>query len=77
MAYPNWQPGTLYQPGDIVIPITAPSPTATAVANGDFSTGAGGWDYDGGASYVNDGHGFGGAGCVRLPGNVASGLALN
>ncbi len=77
MAYPTWQPGTLYQPGDIVVPITAPSPTATAVENGDFSAGAGGWDYTGGASYVSDGHGFGGVGCVRLPGNVATGEALN
>jgi len=77
MAYPKWQPGTLYQPGDIVIPITMPAPSSSVVTNGDFSAGAGGWDYSGGAAYVSDGHGWGGSGCVRLPGNVASGLALN
>ncbi|KRG39095.1 hypothetical protein ARC78_14850 [Stenotrophomonas pictorum JCM 9942] len=77
MSYAVWQPGFLYQPGDIVVPITMPSPGATAVVNGDFSAGASGWDYSGGAAYVSDGHGFGGVGCVRLPGNVASGLALN
>lgn len=76
MAIPVWQPGALYQPGDIVLPITQPAPTATQVANGDFSSGSTGWDFSGGASYVPD-HGYGGNGCVRLPGNVADGLALN
>lgn len=78
MGYAVWQPGTLYQPGDIVVPITAPAPGATAVVNGDFSAGASGWTFTGGAAYVSDGHGFGGGvGCVRLPGNVANGQALN
>lgn len=77
MAIPRWQPGTLYQPGDIVRPITMPAPSATGVVNGDFSAGAGGWDYSGGVAYVLDGHGYNGEGCARLPGNVAEGLALN
>lgn len=78
MGYAVWQPGTLYQPGDIVVPITAPAPGATAVVNGDFSAGASGWTFTGGAAYVSDGNGFGGGGgCVRLPGNVATGQALN
>src|SRR5690606_1345682 len=76
MAIPLWQPGALYQPGDIVLPITQPAPTATQVANGDFSGGSTSWDFIGGASYVPD-RGYGGNGSVRLPGNVADGLALN
>lgn len=76
MAIPLWQPGALYQPGDIVLPITQPAPTATQVANGDFSSGSTGWDFIGGAGYVSD-RGYSGNGSVRLPGNVADGLALN
>ncbi|WP_282275199.1 hypothetical protein [Stenotrophomonas sp. PS02297] len=78
MAYPVWQPGTLYQPGDIVIPITAPAPSASAVVNGDFSAGATGWDFSGDAFYTTgrvSKSGFKMA--VELPGNRPSGLALN
>ncbi|GEM_PF-2333431 len=76
MAIPTWQPGVLYQPGDIVLPITMPAPTATEVANGDFSGGTTGWELSGGIGYVSD-RGYAGLGCVRLPGSVADGLALN
>lgn len=77
MAAPFWQGGFTYFPGDIVQPVTAPAPNVPMVANGDFSAGASGWDYSGGAAYALDGHGYGGAGCVRLPGNTPDGLALN
>lgn len=77
MAVPTWQPGTLYQPGAIVTPVTMPAPSATVAVNGDFSSGATNWDFTGDVSYVNDGHGYGGAGCARLPGNEPDGLALN
>lgn len=76
MAIPQWQPGTLYQPGDIVIPITMPSPTSASITNGDFSGGATGWDFTGGAAYASSG-GYNGGGCVQMPGSVTDGLALN
>jgi len=77
MAIQNWAPGTLYSPGDVVLPITAPSPTAAQVVNGDFSAGNTNWDFTGGAEFVTTG-GYGNNGpCVRMPGSVADGLALN
>ncbi|WP_315386604.1 hypothetical protein [uncultured Stenotrophomonas sp.] len=77
MAVPLWQPGTLYQPGDIVQPITAPSPTAAQVENGDFAAGNVNWDFTGGAEFSTTGGYSGNGNCVRMPGNVADGLALN
>jgi len=77
MAVPLWAPGTLYEPGDIVQPITAPAPTAAEVVNGDFSAGNANWDFTGGAEFVTTG-GYGNNGpCVRMPGSVSDGLALN
>lgn len=77
MAVPLWQPGTLYQPGDIVQPITAPSPTAAQVENGDFAAGNVNWDFTGGAEFSTTGGYSGNGNCVRMPGNIADGLALN
>jgi hypothetical protein len=77
MAVPVWQPGTLYSPGDIVQPITAPAPTSAQAANGDFSAGATGWDFTGGAAYASTGGYSGNGPCVQMPGSVADGLALN
>ena len=77
MAVPTWQPGTLYQPGDIVQPITAPPPTAAQVENGDFSAGNVNWDFTGGAEFSTTGGYSGNGNCVRMPGNIADGLALN
>lgn len=77
MAIPTWQPGRLYQPGDIVLPITMPAPTAAQVENGDWSAGNVNWDYTGGAQYSTTG-GYGNRGpCVVMPGSVPEGLALN
>lgn len=76
MAIPQWQAGTLYQPGDIVIPITQPSPTATVIVNGDFSSGSTGWTFEDDAEY-DASTGYAGNGCVRLPGNVTDGTAVN
>ncbi len=77
MAVPLWQPGTLYQPGDIVQPITAPAATAAQVENGDFSAGNVNWDFTGGAEFVTTGGYSGNGACVRMPGSVSDGLALN
>lgn len=76
MAYPTWQPGTLYQPGDIVVPITMPPPSSTVVQNGGFNSGSAGWDYGGDVEYFN-GYGFSGNACLRLAGNLPGGTALN
>ncbi|WP_312237311.1 hypothetical protein [Stenotrophomonas sp.] len=76
-AVPTWQPGTLYQPGDIVQPVTAPPATAAQVVNGDFSAGNTNWDFTGGAEFVTTGGYSNNGPCVRMPGNVADGLALN
>lgn len=77
MAYPVWQSGTLYQPGDIVVPITAPSPTATSVENGEFTDGANNWDFTGSAFYSEHVSKGGWRTYVELPGNQAGGGALN
>ena len=77
MAIPTWQPGRLYQPGDIVLPITMPAPTAAQVENGDFSAGNTNWDFTGGAEFVTTGGYSNNGPCVRMPGSVADGLALN
>lgn len=77
MAVPFWQPGTLYQPGDIVQPITAPAPTAAQVVNGDFSAGNANWDFTGGAEFSTTGGYANNGPCVTMPGSVPDGLALN
>ncbi|MDC6657682.1 hypothetical protein OEZ74_25755, partial [Leclercia adecarboxylata] len=77
MAVPVWNPGTLYQPGDIVQPITAPTATAAQVENGDFAAGNVNWDFTGGAGFVTTGGYSGNGNCVRMPGSVPEGLALN
>lgn len=77
MAVPQWQPGVLYQPGDLVQPITAPPPTAAQVVNGDFSAGNANWDFTGGAEFATTGGYAGNGPCVTMPGSVPDGLALN
>ncbi len=76
MAAPFWQQGTLYLPGDLVQPITQPPPNNPQVANGGFQSGATGWTFSGAAAYTASG-GYGGGGCVQLPGNQPDGVALN
>ncbi|WWW34525.1 Ig domain-containing protein [Stenotrophomonas rhizophila] len=76
MAAPFWQAGTLYLPGDLVQPITQPSPNNPQVANGNFAGGATGWTFSGAAGYVATG-GYGGGAAARLPGNQPDGVAVN
>jgi hypothetical protein len=75
MAAPFWQAGNFYLPGDLVQPVTAPAPNNPQVANGGFA-GATGWTFSGSAAYTASG-GYGGGGCVQLPGNQPDGVALN
>lgn len=75
MAAPFWQAGNFYLPGDLVQPVTAPAPNNPQVTNGGFA-GATGWTFSGSAAYTASG-GYGGGGCVQLPGNQPDGVALN
>lgn len=76
MAAPFWRAGNLYLPGDLVQPITQPPPNNPQVVNGGFASGATGWTFSGGAAYTPT-DGYSGGGAVRLPGNVADGVAVN
>lgn len=77
MAYPTWQPGTLYQPGDIVVPVTMPGPSVANVTNGDFTDGAAHWTFEGDAHFVEHVSKGGWRTCVELPMHVSSGSAVN
>lgn len=43
MATPKWQPGHLYQPGDIVVPKTTPGVAVTAILHPDFDLAGTDW----------------------------------
>jgi hypothetical protein len=62
MSVPIWQPGTLYQPNDLVIPLTAPAVVSGELINGNFEAGDSGWTY--GSNWViSNGGGFDGIWC--------------
>lgn len=47
MATPQWQPGTLYEPGALVVPRTAPAPATLPLQNPGAETGTlDGWNID-------------------------------
>lgn len=57
MAAPVWTPGTLYLPGDLVQPLTAPAVTSTSISNAGFETGdLTGWTATGGAAITAGGY---------------------
>lgn len=76
MATPVWQPGTIYPTGSIVQPTSPVTPPIPAITNPDFTGSATGWTLTGAIAY-DPSVGFGGAGCVRLPGNQPDGVAQN
>ncbi|GHH56058.1 hypothetical protein [[Pseudomonas] boreopolis] len=76
-SIPVWSSGTLFSPGDIVRPTAWPSPTPTAPTNGNFSAGATGWDYEGGAAFATTGGMTDNGNCVQMPGSVSDGAAVN
>ena len=43
MSYPSWQGGHLYNPADIVIPVSAGAAVLAAIANADFESGDTAW----------------------------------
>lgn len=60
MATPQWQPGTLYEYGALVLPRTAPAPATLSLQNPGAETGTtGGWDVEI----------FGGAGTASVSGD--------
>lgn len=48
MTTPFWQAGTLYPPGSLVQPVTAPPIVATPIANPGFESGSANWTLGGG-----------------------------
>lgn len=57
MSTPQWSPGTLYNPGALVTPLTAPPVGTEQPTNNNFDAGDSGWDKGTGWSIVNtDGH---------------------
>lgn len=75
MTVAQWQPGTTYAPGALVVPRSTPVTSVVALTNGDLS-GAGGWDLPSPLTSGTTG-GYGGGGQIVLA--VASGTveALN
>jgi hypothetical protein len=61
MSTPVWSPGTLYQPGALVIPRSQPAPQTGTIANANFADGDTGWTLGSGFSIV--------AGTPFLPGS--------
>lgn len=69
MATPAWQPGTLYQPGDLVRPASSPPPLFTALVNPGFETGdLTGWTGSDANFQVLTNRVFAGAYCARYNG---------
>lgn len=60
MTIPVWTPGTLYNPGALVIPATTPAIVQSAPTNGSFEEGDTGWDKDAGWTIGQYGQSFGG-----------------
>jgi len=68
MSTPAWSPASLYQPGALVVPRTAPQTGAVALANGDFENGTAGWSLAGTAVWVAAG-GLIGPAAIRSEGS--------
>lgn len=54
---PKWQPGTLYSPGDLVIPSSVTPPISAGVPNGNFESGDSSWTKQTGWHITNSGTG--------------------
>jgi len=65
MATPKWSASTLYVPGSLVQPLTAPTPQAIPPDNPNFALGNTGWDLDSGLSIVAE-QGYGSPNSLRL-----------
>lgn len=48
MSTPKWSAGTLYQPGDLVVPKTTPATSTYALNDPSFEGGGTGWTFEGG-----------------------------
>lgn len=70
MTVATWQPGTLYNPGALVIPQTAPPVLTSELENGSFEDGDTGWDkstYTTTAWVIQSGTGYDGTMVGRYP----------
>lgn len=55
MTTPVWQPGTLYQPGDLVQPLSVPGAAPEPIANGDLELGNVDWTFPVGGIAIQTG----------------------
>ncbi|GAB3744809.1 putative Ig domain-containing protein [Lysobacter olei] len=67
MTTPAWEPGTLYLPGALVVPRTAPPAQPVAIVNGDLEAGASAWNF-GGDVVLDTGFRFEGTNSLRVNG---------
>ncbi len=68
-SVPQWSLGKQVAKGDLIRPINLPAPTPTAPINAGFTSGATGWDLEGGAQVT--------AGQLELPGRISDGAGVN
>lgn len=61
MPIPVWQPGTLYQPGAIVLPRTAPGNATVALTNPGFESNGTGWTTSGATASYSSLHPYAGS----------------
>lgn len=57
MPTPTWRPGTIYAPGSLVQPASAPAPVADQLTNPGFESGNTGWTLEAGFSIGEFGNG--------------------
>lgn len=78
MPTPVWQPGTIYAPGSLVQPASAPPPQPDEVTNGGFESGNTGWTLDTGYTIGEFGNGTHFQGTWSLQWDLTgTGLAIN
>lgn len=73
---PQWQPGTTYVPGALVVPRSSAPPAFVDLTNKTL-TATTGWDLASPLQILADGAGYGGQGRIACQGNSTGALALN
>lgn len=76
MAAPVWNAGTLYAPGDLVQPITAPAPASAAISNAGFESGSTNWTLGVGVT-IQSGTKFAGSNAAQFTGTAGNVFVLH
>lgn len=76
MPVPQWQPGTTYAPGALVVPRSSAPPTFVDLTNPSL-TDTTGWDLGAPMAILADGQGYAGKGRIYLPSTTSGAVALN